>query len=207
MHALPEHAPRTPGPPGDRRRAGGYLTAQQAGSIGYDRRHLAYHVAAGNLERVGWGLYRLPGLPCSEYDDLIRWTLWSRDRQGHPQAVVGHESALAVHGLGDVLPSDVHLIVPRTFRKRAPTGCRLHRGEVVGGDVEEREGFGVTNPTRTLLDLASRPGFSTHALRLAAKEAMEQGKVRASDLRFRAERRKLAGRLGLSREGSRHKKP
>jgi hypothetical protein len=73
---------------------GGYFTAKQAAAAGYDYSHLAYHLEAGNFERASHGLYRLPTIPTGEHDDLIRLSLWSRDRQDEPQAVVSHASAL-----------------------------------------------------------------------------------------------------------------
>jgi hypothetical protein len=42
---------------------GGYFTAKQAASAGYDYPHLAYHLQAGNFERASHGLYRLPTVP------------------------------------------------------------------------------------------------------------------------------------------------
>ena len=83
---------------------GGYFTAKQAAEAGYDYAHLAYHLRTGNFERAGHGLYRLPTIPIAEHDDLIRLSLWSRDRQDRPQAVVSHDSALLLHQLSDVLP-------------------------------------------------------------------------------------------------------
>src|SRR3954469_3103911 len=83
---------------------GGYFTAKQAIEAGYGYRHLDYHETAGNFERVERGLYRLPTVPASEHGDLIRLSLWSRNRADVPQAVVSHESALVLHGLGDLLP-------------------------------------------------------------------------------------------------------
>jgi len=59
---------------------GGYFTAKQARDAGYDYPHLDYHLGAGNFARVGHGLYRLTHLPPSEHDDLIRRSLWSRNR-------------------------------------------------------------------------------------------------------------------------------
>jgi hypothetical protein len=53
---------------------GGYFTAKQARQAGYNYPHLDYHVSCGNYVRVGHGLYRLPDLPPSEHDDLIRLT-------------------------------------------------------------------------------------------------------------------------------------
>ena len=120
---------------------GGYFTAKQAAGIGYGKRHLDYHVKAGNIERAGHGLYRLPTIPLSEHDDLIRLSLWSRNRHDEPQAVASHESALGVHGLGELLPSLIHVTVPPTFRKDAPNGCTLHRARLTLDEVEQREGF------------------------------------------------------------------
>ena len=77
---------------------GGYFTAKQAAAAGYGKRHLDYHVKAGNFECVERGLFRLPTVALSEYDDLIRLSLWSRGRDDRPQAVVSHETALGVHG-------------------------------------------------------------------------------------------------------------
>src|SRR5947209_546021 len=55
---------------------GGYFTTKQAIEVGYGYRHLDYHETAGNFERVGHGLYRLPTAPRAEHDDLIRLSLW-----------------------------------------------------------------------------------------------------------------------------------
>lgn len=178
---------------------GGYFSAAQARAAGYESAHVAYHVRVGNFERVDWGLYRLSDAPVTEHDDLIRWTLWSRDRSGEPQATVGHESALVVHGLGDVLPAVVHLIVPTGFRKRHPIEFQLHYADLGPGDAEECEGFHVTTPLRTLLDLAERPAFPVGALREAAAEALRRGLVRSKVLRARAKGAGLERRFGFGR--------
>ena len=70
---------------------GGYFTAKQATKAGYGRRHLDYHVKVGNFERVDRGLYRLPTVPPSVHDDLIRLSLWSRGRDDQPQAASRQE--------------------------------------------------------------------------------------------------------------------
>jgi hypothetical protein len=121
---------------------GGYFTAKQAQEAGYHYSHLDYHVACDNFVRVGHGLYRLPTLPPAEHDDLIRWTLWSRNRQDQPQAVVSHESALVLHELSELLPTRTHLTVPPGFRKKAPAGCVLNKEAPPPSDVEERQ---ITN--------------------------------------------------------------
>lgn len=161
---------------------GGYFTAKQAASVGYDYSHLVYHLHAGNFERASHGLYRLPTIPTAENDDLIRLSLWSRGRNDKPQATVSHASALFLHQLSDILPGKVHLTVPQSFRKTSPTGCQLHKGHVAEADIEVREGFIVTTPFRTLLDLASGPGITDEQLGLGIHQALQRGLVRKSVL-------------------------
>jgi predicted transcriptional regulator of viral defense system len=160
---------------------GGYFTAKQAQEAGYGYPHLDYHVSSGNFVRVGHGLYRLSNLPPSEHDDLIRLTLWSRDRLDEPQAVVSHESALVLHELSDLLPTRTHLTVPPGFRKKVPEGCVLHKEVLTPSEVEERPGFRVTTPLRTLLDVA-RGDASQEQLEKAVADALARGLVRRVQL-------------------------
>lgn len=160
---------------------GGYFTAKQAAAARYDYTQLVYHVSAGNFERVRHGLYRLFTVPVAEHDDLIRLTLWSRNQKDEPQAVVSHETALVLHELTDLLPDRVHLTVPRTFRKPPPKGCGLHKAALDSNEFEEREGFRVTTPLRTLLDAASS-GVSQEQLDNAVRDALARGLVRRSAL-------------------------
>jgi predicted transcriptional regulator of viral defense system len=175
---------------------GGYFTAKQAASVGYGYRHLDYHETVGNFERIAHGLYRLPTVPVAEHDDLIRLTFWSRNQKDEPQAVVSHESALALHELTDILPNYVHLTVPRTFRKRTPNGCKLHKSTLESNETEEREGFSVTTPLRTLLDAATS-GVSQEQLNLAVRDAIERGLIRRKALEDAA--RTSAGAARLTR--------
>jgi hypothetical protein len=156
---------------------GGYFTAKQARKAGYDYSHLDYHVSAGNFERVAHGLYRLTNLPPGEHDDLVRLTLWSRDRQDEPQAVVSHESALVLHELSELLPAEIHLTVPPAFRKEPPAGCVLHKARLTPKDIEERAGFRVTVPLRTMLDVAASRVPKVQ-LQKAVADALARGLVR-----------------------------
>ncbi len=160
---------------------GGYFTAKQARKTGYDYPHIEYHESTGSFEKVGHGLYRLSTLPPGENDDLIRLSLWSRDRADQPQAVVSHETALVLHEISDLLPSRIHLTVPPTFRKKPPRGVVLHKATLDRTDVEDRGGFRVTTPLRTLLDAAAS-GTSQEELRKAVREALGRGLVRKTKL-------------------------
>lgn len=174
---------------------GGYFTAKQAAKAGYDYPHLTYHLKAGNFERADHGLYRIVTIPLTEHDDLIRLSLWSRDRQDKPQAVVSHDTALALHQLSDILPRRVHVSVPRAFRKEPPTNCVLHRANFSNADVEQREGYIITKPLRTLLDVASARTVTDEQLAKAVDDALERGLVRKSKLEAAARNVPDAARL------------
>ena len=178
---------------------GGYFTAAQAREIGYSYQAQHYHVQRGNWDRVDRGLFRLFAWPAGLHDDLIRWTLWAGGR-----AVVSHQSALDVHGIGEFNPARVHLTVPKGFSKSA-IGVVLHTAALDRSDIHEREGFRVTRPVRSLVDVASA-GVDGDQLDRAIEEARDRGLLTPRRLRERAEAVDLKaalrieqalGRLGL----------
>ncbi len=160
---------------------GGYFTAAQALSVGYTYRQQNYHKNRGNWLYIDHGLYRLRNYPEGEHEDLIRWSFWSRNRCGEFQATVSHDTALAIHDLGDVMPGRVHLTVSSGFRKKAPGGCILHTAGLDSYDIEHHHGFNVTTPLRTLLDAAGSP-LSQDLLDGAVRDALRRGIVRAKQL-------------------------
>ena len=159
---------------------GGYFTAAQAKEIGYSYPAQAHHVGAGNWLRVDRGLFRLAEWVPNVHDDLIRWTLWSRGR-----AVVSHESALSVHGVGEFESARVHLTVPPGFSMRDPA-VALHHADLAEGDVVERTGFELTTVIRSLVDIAALSAEEDQLAR-AIQEAREGGLLTIRQLRTRAE--------------------
>ena len=159
----------------------GYFTAAQALEAGFSYRAQHHHKAQGRWLDKGYGIFRLRDYPWGENEELARLTLWSRTKQGAPQAVVSHETALRLYELSDLMPSRVHLTVPTGFRKAAPSGVVLHKTEVRPGETERREGFRVTWPLRTLLDAAASP-LSPEHLEQATLEALQRGLVRPDQL-------------------------
>jgi predicted transcriptional regulator of viral defense system len=162
---------------------GGYFTARQAASAGYGYPHLVYHLKAGNFERTGHGLYRLVGYPIADHDDLTRLSLWSRDRMGQAQAIASHQTALSLHDLADLFPSETHLTVPHRFRKAAPGGVVLHRAEV--GPVERVDlgGFFATTVARTLSDLSGDLSVTWEQYEQAVNAAGQRGLLKRSEAR------------------------
>ncbi len=160
---------------------GGYFTARQALQAGYSYRDQHYHKTIGNWVQVKRAIYRLKNYPYPQRDDLVVLTLLSHDRTGEPQAVVSHESALAIHQLSDANPSRIHLTVPPGFRKHMPSGIVLYKALLSGKEWAQREGYRVTTPLRTLLDVAESPSGWTYVPD-AVYDALYKGLVRAPQI-------------------------
>lgn len=155
---------------------GGHFTAADAKALGYTYPNQHFHVKKGNWIRVDRGIFRLKHFPSSPYEDLIHWWLWSRK-----QGAVSHESAASVYDLGDLLPRKTHLTVPQNFRKVPPYSVILHKTRLQATDVERCEGFAVTTPLQTILDLAqSHP--DPEQLGLVTREALRKGLVTRQEI-------------------------
>lgn len=178
--------------PGDRRRdlrrrlfnlaaeQGGYFTAAQAKKIGYSYQAQAYHVGASNWLRVDRGLFRLAEWVPDLHDDLARWTLWSRGR-----GVVSHETALSVHGIGELESAQVNLTVPAGFVP-SDDAVRLHYADLPDDDVLDRTGFRITTIMRALIDVAG-VSADDDQLGRTIQEALGLGAFTLRQLRSRAE--------------------
>ena len=154
----------------------GYFTSSEARKLGYDYPHQHFHVKQGNWVRVDHGVYRLKNFPAAAQEDLMRWWLWSRKK-----AVISHDSAAALYELGDLLPSKIHLTVPRDFRKNPTKNLVLHKADLNASEVEKRDGVPVTKPLRTLLDLAWSH-LDGERLSAVAKDALKMGLVGRQEL-------------------------
>lgn len=157
----------------------GLFTTRQAAEAGYSPQLIAHHLRAGRMVRVRRGVYRLVHFPAGDHEDLTAVWLWS-----NMEGVFSHQTALALHDLSDLLPSQVHLTLPeawRTRRLRVPDGVVLHYGDVAEG---ERRWFGpvpATSPLRTLEDCAAQQ-ISPEPLRSAALDALGRGLVARREL-------------------------
>ncbi len=170
----------------------GYFSAAQAVAVGFSYQAQAHHVQAGNWLRVERGVFRfvdwVPGL----HDELAMWTLWSKGK-----AVVSHESAMSVHGIGEFESSRLHMTVGRNFRM-SDDAVVLHRSELGDADVEERTGFRVTTMVRSLIDISSESPDEEQLSR-AIDEARQAGLLTIRSLRARAELLDVGAALRIER--------
>jgi predicted transcriptional regulator of viral defense system len=176
---------------------GGYFTAKQAEDAGFTRTNHAYHVETQNWQREYRGIFRLTRFPMPEHRDLIMWSLWSRDRKDNPQGVFSHQAALAVWDLSDLMPAKLHMTVPVGFRRSAiPDALVLHYANLDPDTIEEREGFRITRPMQTILDLIESNEVSDDIIEQAFTEARQRGISRSDNsIEWSAEDFKVFQRL------------
>ena len=162
----------------------GYFTAKQAVAAGYQLGSLAHHAKSGNWMRVERGIYRLTRFPQSSEEQLVIYSLWSRNRAGETEGVYSHQTALSIHELSDVNPAKLHMTVPTTFRRRAkvPQLLVMHRAILDENDIERRLGFAVTRPLRTVADLVAAESGSRDIVEQALTEGRQRGMITVRDI-------------------------
>jgi len=157
----------------------GFFTTKQVTQAGFAEKTHAYHVKVGNWIREHRGIYRLADFPTAARPDLMLWYLWSQNRQEVPEGAYSHDTALSLHELSDIMPSKLHMTVPKRFRRnsRITEILVLHRADLAEGDVQEMYGMRVTRPLRTILDLLQAGQVDRNLVRQAIDEAMRRGLV------------------------------
>jgi predicted transcriptional regulator of viral defense system len=165
---------------------GGYFTSEQAGQAGLSKALLAHHAKRGKFIRIRRGLYRFRDYPSSPREDVAAaWLAIGGD------AIVSHESALELLELSDVIPSAIHLTVPRTKRNLPKIlGVRFHTTSrpLATSDRTVRDGVPVTSPVRTILD-ASAAGTAPDQIELAIRQALQLGQLTSRQLLDQASKR------------------
>lgn len=160
----------------------GYFTAKQAREVGFTYPLLTYYTQVGDFGRVAQGIYRLSRFPEMPHGDLF--VAWLRTG---PSSVVSHESALGLYGLSDVIPSQIHVTVPRHASQRR-RGIRLHTSRLSPQEVTQRAGLPVTTVPRTIADVI-RSGLPQEQVQRAIREALDRGLVARQELLTYARRR------------------
>ena len=153
----------------------GYFSATQAKQAGFSSSLLSYHFGAGRFARPHPRVYRLVQFPASSHEDLF--VAWLR---AGPNAVLSHDSALALYDLSDLLPDQIHVTVPRSASRRRP-GLRLHTKWLDREDVTRYKGLPVTTVLRTLIDVAVA-GLAEEQVQQAIREALRRGLITRESL-------------------------
>jgi predicted transcriptional regulator of viral defense system len=130
----------------------GYVTTAQALEEGVSHAELSTMVARGRIERAAHGVYRIPQVPETEYDQYQLAVLWT----GVPEACLSHDTALEAWGVTDINPDRIHVSVARHRRLRR-TGWQGIRTVTVSTAITQGIASGVpTYLIRQALDRAGR---------------------------------------------------
>lgn len=172
----------------------GYFTMAQALESGFARSTHSYHVKEGNWLREHRGIYRLRQYPQAENGQLVLWSLWSRDRQGEPQGVYSHTTALSLRDLSDANPSKLHMIVPPGFRRNseAPAVLVLHKSKLAPHEVIRERGYAITTAMRAILDSAASGDADMDMLQEAVGQGLRRGLITRTEIKEAKSRVDLA---------------
>jgi hypothetical protein len=163
----------------------GFFTAKQAKAVGFAENTHPYHVQVGNWIREHRGIYRLALFPPADHPDLMKWALWSKNRDEVMEGVYSHQTALSLYELSDLNPAKLHMTVPTHFRRNSdiPAILVLHYADLADEDVQTSQGFKYTRPLRTILDLIEANSVERTFLRQALRQALHRGLITRSALK------------------------
>ena len=159
----------------------GVFTLDDARQSGYSQPLVHHFVRTGRFQRVGRGVYRIAEYPQSATDRLAELSALLG-----PDAILSHESALALYPVSDVAPSEYHFTVPRSKRYTRPPAADVVIHTVSDlidpRDIVKRHGFKTTSLARSIVDSA-RAGTAPEQIQAAVTAGLSRGLLREPDLR------------------------
>jgi hypothetical protein len=137
----------------------------------------------GSLTRVAYGVYRITGAPIHTHEELrAAWLALDPHRSAAERlgstdlaGVVSHRSAAWIHELGDI-DADVKEFTTQFRRRTRRPDHRFHVGRVATGEWARVDGLPVTNPLRTIADLAADRLDGGHLAGIL-RDTLETGKA------------------------------
>lgn len=145
----------------------GFVTTKAAAEAGVPAIELPKLAARGGLENVAYGLYRVPDIPPTVYDQFAEALLRVGDG-----AYLHGESVLALFGLADVNPRRIKVAVRRRARPKLPPFIELTQVKA-GARTTVYEGLAAQLVADAILECRGR--IETERLLDAAKQARGEG--------------------------------
>lgn len=166
----------------------GYFTSQQAVQCGYSRSNFHRYITSGEWIKELRGTYRLAHYPVTSHPDLVIWSLWSRNIKGEVQGVYSHGTALEIHDLSDAMPAKIHMTVPKKFRKwtSIPKNLVLHFSDLPKNEVIVQQGYLVTTPLRTIVDIVEEGILAEDLIVQAIQDALRKGLISRKEIQAKA---------------------
>ncbi|MDR1430580.1 MAG: type IV toxin-antitoxin system AbiEi family antitoxin domain-containing protein [Propionibacteriaceae bacterium] len=156
----------------------GFVTLAQALDAGVPQPQIAQMAARGRLERVAHGVYRVPQVPETEYDQYALAVLWS----GAPEACLSHDTALMAWDITDINPDRTHITVAKGRRLRRAGGSLyvIHHENLSSADLAWWQGIRVTN-VPTAIRQCIETDVPTYLIRQALERAGRTSLLREAD--------------------------
>lgn len=149
----------------------GLVTTHDARKLGIPVVELGKMAARGGLERIAYGVYRVPVVPVAEHDQYAEAVL----RVG-AGAYLTHDAVLALHGLGLVNPRRIRVGTHHRVRADLPLFIEVvRRADPPAEDLTVYESIRSTTVARAILDC--RGMVMTDRLEQAVKDAVAAGLV------------------------------
>jgi predicted transcriptional regulator of viral defense system len=163
----------------------GFFTTRQAIEAGFQDANHSFHVRKGNWEKILRGIYRMSRYPRNPESDFVIYSLWSRNREGAPQGIYSHETALSIFELSDANTAKLHMTVPPRFRKNTPIPkiLFLHKGIIAHSDTAEYGGYRVTRPARTVRDMLASASSNPQIIEQALADGLQTGRITINEMK------------------------
>ena len=163
----------------------GYVTAEDAAAVGVVADRLRKMAERGTLERIAYGLYRVPAVAATGLDQYMEATLWPRGG-----GVLCHDTALDLHELCDINPAKIHVTVRKDLRitRAIPALYRLHHRDLDEREITRHEGIPIVTPARAIRD-GIEAHLGAHLIKQAIMTARERGAITKAE---EAELKRLA---------------
>jgi predicted transcriptional regulator of viral defense system len=157
---------------------GGFFNLAQAEAAGIHRKNLSYYTKKGEWIKVERGIYRLADIPKKSSDIFFLYWLWSQNKQGVPEGVISHVSALILHNLISeatltalqeaIRPAMVFLTMPMSYERKIdpPEAVKILKSRLNQSlDIVLIDGaLPTTSVMRTLSDLVSQNDSSIKSI-------------------------------------------
>jgi very-short-patch-repair endonuclease len=154
----------------------GVLARHQAIELGMTPRMIEWRVASGRWRPVHPGAYVLAGSPGTWRQAVMAAVLW-----GGPGSVASHRTAAVLWNLDGISAADIEITTTRNIR--SPKVIVHRTTGLARADVTTIATVPVTNPTRTLIDLALK--IDDVALETALDDALSRDLTRLPRLNWR----------------------
>lgn len=156
----------------------GYVTRAQALEAGVNASSIDQLVHRKRIDRAGHGIYRIPQVPATQYDNLQLALLWT----GRQDAVLSHETALAAYDVCDIISDTIHVTVPKNARIRRSGAAfyHMHHEELNVRYIAQWEGMNIVSLTRAI-EQCLFAGTPTYLLRQAIATGSERGQILPDD--------------------------